>query len=94
MDSDGSPPETVSYSYTCQKRIQILSEATFFPRRIQLKVKKVYGFMALVTFSTSSVGLEPARVVFSPILNHTCSEPKYYEILGSFRERYKQLQLL
>jgi hypothetical protein len=50
--------------------------------------------MALVTFSTSSVGLEPARVVFSPILNHTCSEPKYYEILGSSRERYKQLQLL
>ena len=36
-DSDGSPPETVSYSYTCQKSVQILSEATYFPRRIQWK---------------------------------------------------------
>ena len=38
--------------------------------------------MALVTFSTSSVGLEPARVVFSPILNHTCSELNTMKYLG------------
>ena len=40
-------------------------------------------------FSTSSVGIETARVVFSLFMNHTFREPKYYEILGLPTVQYK-----
>ena len=45
--------------------------------------------MTLATFSTSSVGIETARVVFSLFVNHTFREPKYYEILGLPTVQYK-----
>ena len=45
--------------------------------------------MTLATFATSSVGIEPARVVFSLFVNHTFREPKYYEILGLPTVQYK-----
>jgi len=43
----------------------------------------------LQLFSTSSVGIETARVVFSLFVNHTFREPKYYEILGLPTVQYK-----